>query len=291
MLSNTNNTHNAHSTDVNESNLRQVIEASMQVPVVFFFHSPQSPQCQELGATLEKIAAEYAGMMILARVNCDTEQMIASQFGLRAVPTTYLFSQGQPADGFEGPQSEETVRTFLAKFLPNESEIKAGQAIELIEAGDFQAALPLLREARQLDERNSEITLLLVQTLLEVNLSEEAEKVLKSVPIQDQDTRYHSFLSQIELQKQAADTPEIQELQTAFAADAENAELAVQLALKLHEVHRNDEALPLLFSFLKRDLGAAEGRVRKTMMDIMAAMGTADSTAASYRRKLYSLLY
>ena len=86
--------------------------------------------------------------MILARVNCDTEQMIASQFGLRAVPTTYLFHQGQPVDGFEGPQNEETVRNF-AKFLPSESEIKTGQAIELIEAGDFQAALPLLREAHR----------------------------------------------------------------------------------------------------------------------------------------------
>lgn len=282
---------NAHITDVNETNLRQVIESSMQVPVVFFFHSAQSPQCQELGAILEKVAADYAGMMILARVNCDTEQMIASQFGLRAVPTTYLFHQRQPVDGFEGPQNEETVRNFLAKFLPSESEIKTGQAIELIEAGDFQAALPLLREAHQAESNNSEITLLLAQTLMEVKLSEEAEKVLKSVPIQDQDTRYHGLLSQIELQKQAADTPEIQELQNTFAADPENAELAVQLALKLHEVHRNDEALALLFSFLKKDLAAAEGQVRKTMMDIMAAMGTADSTAASYRRKLYSLLY
>lgn len=282
---------NAHITDVNETNLRQVIESSMQVPVVFFFNSAQSPQCQELGTILEKVAADYAGMMILARVNCDTEQMIASQFGLRAVPTTYLFHQGQPVDGFEGPQNEETVRNFLAKFLPSESEIKTGQAIELIEAGDFQAALPLLREAHQAESNNSEITLLLAQTLMEVKLSEEAEKVLKSVPIQDQDTRYHGLLSQIELQKQAADTPEIQELQNTFAADPENAELAVQLALKLHEVHRNDEALALLFSFLKKDLAAAEGQVRKTMMDIMAAMGTADSTAASYRRKLYSLLY
>lgn len=93
---------NAHITDVNETNLRQVIESSMQVPVVFFFHSAQSPQCQELGAILEKVAADYAGMMILARVNCDTEQMIASQFGLRAVPTTYLFHQGSRSTVLRG---------------------------------------------------------------------------------------------------------------------------------------------------------------------------------------------
>lgn len=85
----------AYAIDVNESNLQQVIERSMTTqPVVFYFWSPQSPHCQTLGTTLDKLAAEYACQFTLAKVNCDTEKMVAAQFGLRAIPTVYLLQQG-----------------------------------------------------------------------------------------------------------------------------------------------------------------------------------------------------
>lgn len=115
-----------------------------------------------------------------------------------------------------------------------------------------QEALPLLKEAHQLNEKNSDITLLLAETQIGLNLVDEAEKTLTSVPMQDQDSRYQGLVAQIELLRQAADTPEIQQLQQEFDADSDNAELAVQLALKLHEVNRNEEALEMLFSFLKK---------------------------------------
>ncbi|VEB72526.1 Uncharacterised protein [Providencia rustigianii] len=91
--------------------------------------------------------------------------------------------------------------------------------------------------------------------------------------------------------KKAADTPEIQQLQQEFNQNPENTTLAVQLALKLHEVNRNEEALEMLLAFLRKDLNAGEGAVRKTMMDIMSAMGTGDTLASKYRRHVYSLLY
>lgn len=98
-------------------------------------------------------------------------------------------------------------------------------------------------------------------------------------------------MAQIELLKQAADTPEIQQLQQQIDADPDNAELATQLALQYHQVGRNEEALELLFSHLKKDLAAANGQARKILQDILAALGTGDALAAKYRRQLYSLLY
>ena len=65
---------------------------------------------------LESLAAQYNGQFILAKLDCDAEQMIAfSQFGLRAIPTVYLFQNGQPVDGFRGPQPEEVIRALLGK--------------------------------------------------------------------------------------------------------------------------------------------------------------------------------
>ncbi len=98
-------------------------------------------------------------------------------------------------------------------------------------------------------------------------------------------------MAQIDLLKQAADTPEIQQLQQQLDAEPENAELATKLSLQLHQVGRNEEALELLFSHLKTDLGAANGQARKMLQEILAALGTGDALAAKYRRQLYSLLY
>ena len=217
--------------------------------------------------------------------------MVASQFGLRSIPTVYLFQNGQPVDGFQGPQPEEAVRALLEKVLPREEELKAQQALALMEEGKLLEALPLLKEAWQLSRQASEIGFLLAEVLIGLNRSDEAEEVLAKVPLQDQDTRYQSLMAQIDLLKQAADTPEIQQLQAQLESDPANAELAAKLSLQLHQVGRNEEALELLFGFLKRDMNAADGQVRKMLQEILAALGTGDALAARYRRQLYSLLY
>ncbi|AKP34626.1 co-chaperone YbbN [Yersinia aleksiciae] len=277
--------------DITEANLHQTLEQSMTVPVLFYFWSERSQHCLQLTPVLDKLAAEYAGQFVLARVDCDAEQMVASQFGLRSIPAVYLFKEGQPVDGFQGPQPEELVRELLQRVLPKPEELKVAEAAQLISEGKVQEALPLLKDAWALSGQSSEIGLQLAEVQIQLNRSEDAEAVLATIPLQDRDTRYQGLIAQIELLKQAADTPEIQQLQQQLAEQPDNVELAVQLALQLHQVGRNEEALELLLGHLKKDLAAANGTARKTLMDILAALGTGDALAAKYRRQLYSLLY
>lgn len=277
--------------NITEANLQQVLEQSVATPVLFYFWSERSQHCLQLTPVLETLAAQYNGQFILAKVDCDAEQMVASQFGLRAIPTVYLFQNGQPVDGFQGPQPEEAIRALLDKVLPREEELKAQQAMELMQEGKHTEALPLLKEAWQLSNQQSEIGFLLAETLIVLNRADEAEAVLKVVPMQDQDTRYQGLIAQIDLLRKAADTPEIQQLQQQVADNPEDAALATQLALQLHQVGRNEEALALLFSHLQKDLGAGDGQARKMLQEILAALGTGDALAAKYRRQLYSLLY
>ncbi|UWS30308.1 co-chaperone YbbN [Erwinia pyrifoliae] len=277
--------------EINETNLHQTLEQSMQVPVLFYFWSERSQHCQQLTPLLDRLAQEYAGQFILARLDCDAEPAVAQQFGLRSIPTVYLFQNGQPVDGFQGPQPEEAVRALLEKVLPKEEELKAQQAMQLMDENKLIEALPLLKDAWALSKQRSDIGFLLAEVLIGLNRSEEAEAVLNVVPLQDQDTRYQGLVAQIDLLKQAADTPEIQQLQQQIGAEPDNAELATQLALQFHQVGRNEEALELLFSHLKQDLTAADGQARKMLQEILAALGTGDALAAKYRRQLYSLLY
>lgn len=276
---------------VTEANLHQTLEQSASIPVLFYFWSERSQHCLQLNPILDKLASDYAGQFVLAKVDCDAEQMVASQFGLRAIPTVYLFKDGQPVDGFQGPQSEEFIRELLGRFLPKEEELKAAQAAEFIAEGKMAEALPLLKEARALDSKRSDIALMLAEVQIALNRSDEAEAVLATIPMQDQDSRYQGLVAQIELLKQAADTPEIQLLQKQVEAEPENAVIASQLALQLHQVGRNEEALELLMVHLRKDLTAADGAARKTLMDILAALGNGDALASKYRKQLYSLLY
>lgn len=277
--------------NITEANLHQTLEQSVATPVLFYFWSERSQHCLELTPVLENLAAQYNGQFILAKVDCDAEQMVASQFGLRAIPTVYLFQNGQPVDGFQGPQPEEAIRALLDKVLPREEELKAQEALALIQEGKHAEALPLLKDAWQLSGQDSQIGLLLAETQIALNRSEDAEAVLKTIPMQDQDTRYQGLVAQIELLKQAADTPEIQQLQQQVEQHPDDAALASKLALQLHQVGRNEEALELLFSHLQKDLAAADGQARKMFQEILAALGTGDALASKYRRQLYALLY
>lgn len=277
--------------NITEANLHQTLEQSVATPVLFYFWSARSQHCEQLTPVLDKLAAQYNGQFILAKVDCDAEQMIASQFGLRAIPTVYLFQNGQPVDGFQGPQPEEAIRALLDKVLPREEELKAQEAMALMQEGKHADALPLLKEAWQMSGQDSQIGLLLAETQIALNRTEDAQATLKTIPLQDQDTRFQGLVAQIELLKQAADTPEIQHLQQQVAENPDDAALATQLALQLHQVGRNEESLALLFNHLQKDLGAADGQARKMLQEILAALGTGDALASQYRRKLYSLLY
>ena len=89
--------------------------------------------------------------------------------------------------------------------------------------------------------------------------------------------------------QQAADSPEIRELERQLALAPDNMELQQQLAVQYHAVQRSADALALLYAILQRDLNFGESK--KLFLDILAVLPKGDATAGAYRRKLYSLLY
>lgn len=282
--------------DVNEQNIQEILEKSTKQLVLFYFWSPRSPNYEEMTQTLTKLADEYHGQFILASVNCDEQQMLAAQFGLRAIPTVYLFQNGQPLDGFQGPQPEEKIRELLTKVLPNEDELKLIEAQNLFNEEKYEEALPLLRQAWKnlkdhLGKTRSDIAFMLAKAQIALKQLAEAKDVLASVPLQDQDTTYHGLQAEIELLEQAANSPELQLLQAELEKHPDNVELMIQLSSQLMQVGRQEEALELLFKPLTQDLNAGDGQVKKTLLDLLAALGTSNPLAASYRRKLYTLLY
>lgn len=276
--------------NVTEANFSEVWQATQQIPVVFSFTSLQDIASIETDAMLRRLVDEYPKQFLLATVNCDEQRELAMQFRVQTLPTLYFFSNGQPIDMAQGKLSEQELRIRLANILPKEEELKFNRALELLQDERYEQALPLLKSAWELSEKkNSDFDLLYAETFIVMKKTEEAKAVLTQIPIQDRDSRWQGLQAQIELLEQAAESPELQQLQADYATK-KTPEIAIRLANQLHQVGKNEEALTLLFEWLKGDLNAGNGEVKSQFLAILSALGS-DAIVPKFRRQLYSLLY
>lgn len=277
--------------NVNEHNFSEIINATGDIPVVFHFMSPSNPQSIEMESLFRRLSDEYPKQFLVAIVNCDEQPMIAAQFRIQSVPTSYFFANGQPVDAIQGMLSEQELRIRLGTILPKEEELQFAQALEFLEAEQYDLALPLLKKAWELtDKKNSDFGLLYAETYIAMKDIEPATQILAQIPLQDRDSRWQGLQDQIRLLEQAADSPEIQQLQQEYEKNP-TPEIAVKLANQLHQVKRNEQALTLLMAWLSKDLNAGNGEVKTQFLAILSAMGNADPLVATFRRRLYSLLY
>ena len=277
--------------EINPQNLNDILQQSEQTPLVLTFYAPSHAESADFAALLERLAQQYQGQFMLGKVNCEQEQMLAAQFRIQTLPTTYLFKQAQALDAFPHALDEASLLQRLSLILPKEEEIKFNQALDFLAVEDYAAALPLLKDSWELsDKKNSDVALLYAETYIAMKKTEPAQAILNQIPLQDRDSRWQGLQAQIELLIKAADTPEIQQLQAEFARNPNN-DIALKLALQLHQANRNEEALDLLFNILRQDLGAHNGEVKQQFLSILAAMGGNDPLTNKYRRLLYSLLY
>lgn len=278
--------------NINLENAQQyLIDESFIRPVLVDFWADWCAPCKNLMPILEKLANEYAGAFLLAKVNADEMNMISSQFGVRSLPTVMLMKDGQPIDGFAGALPEVQVRELLEKYLPKPWEKFVNDAQAFIMAGDFNAALPLLRQAYDDSKHEAAIAYLLVQCHLELNRVDNAEAILATVKPVDHDEHYAQLLEQIELKKQAAKSPELVALETAHANEPDNLHITYQLAAQYKAEDAYRPALELLIAILRKDRNFAEGAAKKTFMDILTALGKGDALAIEFQRKLFTLLY
>ncbi|MGL6161782.1 thioredoxin [Microbulbifer sp.] len=278
--------------DVTAQNAQQVlIEESMKRPVVVDFWADWCEPCKQLMPVLEKLAKEYDGQFLLAKVNADSEQMLAGQLGVRSLPTVMVLKDGQPVDGFAGAQPEKQIREMLDKYLPKPWDLKLQQAQALVAESRLDEALPVLRQAYNESDERADIAKQLAAVLLEQNRTQEAETVLGKIMLADQDSDYQQLMSQLELKQQAADSPEIKALQQALEKNPQDFDSAYQLAVQYSQNQRHQEALDLLLDILRRDMNFADGAARQAYLDMLKSLGAGDPLATQYQRKLMTLLY
>ncbi|MDN7127535.1 thioredoxin [Pseudidiomarina sp. 1APR75-15] len=271
-------------------NFQQVIlEGSQSKLIIVDFWADWCEPCKQLMPVLEKLAAEYSDRVTLVKIDCDEQQQLAAQFGIRSLPTVAFFKEGQPVDGFAGVEPESAIRARIEQHIPGPGEDLLKHARELLEQEQFDEAYALAKQAYDLQPEDTQAQLTLADAACSLGRIEQTESLLDGIRLADQDSYFQQVQSKLQLAKQAADSPELRALQQQVKEQPDNLELALELATSLYQAKRMEEALEVCFSVLKRDFNFPEAR--QQALDMLNGLPKGDPLAARYRRLLYSMMY
>lgn len=273
-------------------NFQQVVlEESKNKLVLVAFWAEQIPESVELRDKLTAKVSPFAEQMLMATVDCQTQQQIAQQFGIQGLPTAVLVKDGQPLDGISGPQTDENIATFLDKHLPKQEDLLLAQAQGFLTENNLNDALNVISQAYQIDNERADIKLVLADASIQLGKTDDAQLLLDSIMMVDQDSYYQALLAKLELASQAANSPEIQSLEAQLTAKPDDIELKHQLAAQYSQVNRHEDALQLLFRLVQAGDPDTKDKSKGLFLDILKALPDGDAIATKYRRKLYTLMY
>lgn len=273
-------------------NFQQVIlDESKNKLILVAFWAEQIPESVELRDKLAAKVTQFTEQIVMATVDCQTQQQIAQQFGIQGLPTAVLVKDGQPIDGVSGPQTDDTIATFLDKHLPKPEDLLLAQAQTLLAGNNLNEAFTVISQAYQINNERADIKLVLADVSIQLGKTEDAQVLLDSILMVDQDSYYQALLAKLELASQAANSPEIQALEAKLAKTPDDIEVKHQLAAQYSQVNRHEDALQLLFRLVQAGDADTKEKSKELFLDVLKALPDGDSLATKYRRKLYTLMY
>ena len=277
--------------DADHFNL-QVIEGSKQQAVLVDFWADWCQPCKTLIPLLTKLAEEYQGALILAKLNADEQQEIVTSAGVRNLPTVKLFIDGAAADEFVGAKSEGELRTFLNAHIENKTDYEIEKALALSDSGETEQAIAALKSLNQQDPSNTKIYLAIARVYLQAADFENCEAVLKALPANFQTSdEVKKIADELNLAKATSDAPEIDEILSQLKSEPDNNDLRVQLANQYMVSHQYEQALEALMTILSQDINFQEGEAKAAMLKIFELLGPQDPLTRQYRAKLATLLH
>ncbi len=258
-----------------------VINASMQQPVLLDLWAPWCGPCKALGPVLEKLETTYAGRFRLAKLNSDEQPEIAGQlsqmFGVRSIPFCVLFKQGQPVDGFVGALPEGDVRKFLDKHVPTAADVAAEEevlaAAEMLAEGDAGSAIERLQEALAINPGNDTARYDYVRALLTAGRVKEARAAFDPVASKVAlDARLSACGYWLAACEAAATARSVEELGSSIAANKRDFDARFELAQRHFAAQEFTQAMDELLEILMRDKAWRDGLARKSCVAILELM-------------------
>ncbi len=276
-----------HALDVGLADFNQNVLAESQTrPVVVDFWAPWCGPCKSLKPVLEKLAAEYGGKFLLAKINSDENQELAARYAVRGIPSVKAFVNGEMVDEFSGALPEAEVRAFLDRLIPSPADELRAQAMDARMAGDISGALQLLAEASKLDPQNVGVRLDAAEVMLDLGETDEATRLIGSVP-DAADPRVPQLKAR--LQFSGAADADAAALRARVVADGNDLDARLKLANLLVASGDYESGMEELLEIVRRDRSFEDDIGRKTLLSVFNLLGGGEPVSR-YRRLLASAL-
>jgi putative thioredoxin len=277
--------------------MRDVIEASRQVPVIVDFWAPWCGPCKQLGPALEKVVRQANGKVRMVKINIDENQQLAGQMRIQSIPAVYAFVNGQPVDGFMGALPESQIKQFVDRLggqgsLAEEVEAMVSEARLAYDQQDYQTAAQILMQVLQADREHAGALAGLARCQIAVGDLENAKATLALVPpAKSNDAEVLSAKAALDLALNPVDVSEIGTLRTRVVQNPDDFQARLDLAVLLNGAGERAEATDQLIYVIRKMRSWNDEAARKQLVKFFEAWGPKDEFTLAGRRKLSSVLF